>query len=63
VPDDRRSVDSAFARPGNRPAGVLADATTPLTKGGDPMLLVGMIALGLVTFAGLYAFIGFCDWV
>jgi len=29
----------------------------------DPMLLSGMIALGLVTFAGLVAFIGFCDRV
>jgi len=27
------------------------------------MLLSGMIALGLVTFAGLVAFIGFCDRV
>jgi hypothetical protein len=63
VPGNRRIAPTAFSCARIRRAGILVAATTPFTKGGDPMLLTGMIALGLVTFAGLYAFIGFCDRV
>jgi hypothetical protein len=27
------------------------------------MLLLGMVVLGLVTFAAMWAFIDLCDWV
>jgi hypothetical protein len=34
-----------------------------LPKGGLDMLLVGLIALGVASFAAMLAFVGFCDWV
>jgi hypothetical protein len=32
-------------------------------KGLSPMLLFGMIVLGLAAFAAMLGFVRFCDWV
>jgi hypothetical protein len=32
-------------------------------KGLSPMLLFGMIVLGLAAFAAILGFVRFCDWV
>jgi hypothetical protein len=44
-------------------AGVRGVTTDAVANGGPPMLLLGMIVLGLATFGGMFAFVRFCDWV